>query len=122
MEHIELGKKGEKIAVSFLKKRKYKIVERNYRCPFGEIDIVAKEGDVLVFVEVKTRRSQDFGLPKDSIVKHKMKRMYRAALCYMNEKRIWNKQARFDVISIVIRKDGKKDIELIKDAFSKEDF
>jgi putative endonuclease len=61
----EIGRKGEELALRHLKRLGYRIVEQNYRCPLGEVDIVAREGDTLVFVEVKTRRYRSYGLPRD---------------------------------------------------------
>lgn len=78
----DLGILGEDLAAKFLKKNGYKILERNFRSRFGEIDIVAQEKDVLVFVEVKTRWSKSFGPPEEAITPWKIKRMTRACQYY----------------------------------------
>ena len=85
MHKIRLGDEGESTSVDFLKTKGYKILERNYRSKFGEIDIIAKEKDMLCFVEVKTRSSLTFGLPQEALIKKKRKHISRAALDYLNE-------------------------------------
>ena len=79
----KLGRRGEAIAVSFLKRQGYKIIERNYRSKLGEIDIIAREKDNIVFVEVKTRRSDDFGLPQEAVSYRKQYRLTKIALGYL---------------------------------------
>ena len=71
-----LGKKGEKLVVEYLKKHGYKILKTNYRTPFGEADIIAEDGDEIVFVEVKTRTSDRYGTPAESVVKKKREERY----------------------------------------------
>jgi len=111
-QRINLGRRGEKISVEFLRKQGYKIMDRNYRCPQGEIDIVAKDKDVLCFVEVKTRRTEKYGLPAEAVDWHKQKKLARTALTYLKEKNISQQDLRFDVISVY-----PDHIEIIKDAF-----
>ena len=111
-ERIDLGKKGEKISVEFLKKQGYKIVETNYRCSVGEIDIVAKDKDVLCFVEVKTRKSDEYGLPEEAVDWHKQRKLVKVALAYLEEKKVYGQDLRFDVVSVY-----PGHIKLIKDAF-----
>ena len=111
-KRINLGRKGEDISVEFLKKQGYKIIERNYRCSLGEIDIVAKDKNVLCFVEVKTRKTDEYGLPAEAIDGHKQKKLAKVALAYLKEKRIYKQDLRFDVVSVYANH-----IELIKDAF-----
>ncbi|MFQ5866382.1 MAG: YraN family protein [bacterium] len=111
-ERINLGKRGENISVEFLKKQGYKIMERNYRCSLGEIDIVAKDKNVLCFVEVKTRKTKEYGLPEQAIDWHKQKKLAKVALTYLKEKKIYRQDLRFDVVSVY-----PDHIELIKDAF-----
>lgn len=109
---INLGKKGEDISTKFLKKQGYKIMERNYRCSLGEIDIVAKDKDILCFVEVKTRRTEEYGLPEEAIDAYKQKKLAKVALSYLKQKKIHGQDLRFDVVSVY-----PDHIELIKDAF-----
>ncbi len=110
-----LGDKGEDIAAKFLKKKGYKILKRNYTAPIGEIDIIAKDGDTVVFVEVKARTDDLFGLPHESVGSKKQRKLKSVALHYLSRLK---KQppARFDIISICF-KEGRKEIEHIKDAF-----
>ena len=96
-----LGVLGEKQAKNFLIKNKYKILKTNYTCPVGEIDIVAKQKDVIVFVEVKTRTSTQFGLPRESVTPFKQNKIRRVATCYLKENMLLNSPVRFDVIDIL---------------------
>jgi putative endonuclease len=112
----ELGKKGEEVALRFLKKNGYRILERNYVCKLGEIDIIAKEKDTLAFIEVKTRTSNLFGPPQLAVTSLKQMQLSKAALYFLKEKRLGEVKARFDVVAIVLGQKGEE-IELIKDAF-----
>jgi putative endonuclease len=113
---IITGKKGETIAASFLKKNGYRIMEKNYRCALGEIDIIAREKDELVFIEVKTRSSIELGYPEQAVGINKQKKMSQLALWYLEEKNVTNFRARFDVVAITMSDDGEE-IKLIKNAF-----
>jgi putative endonuclease len=110
-----LGKEGEAAAVRFLKKKGFRIVETNYRTPVGEIDIIAKDKNVLVFIEVKTRADKTFGYPFEAVNARKREKIRKVALSFMKKYRR-EFPARFDVLSIIM-KDGKKHIEHISDAF-----
>jgi putative endonuclease len=116
MQEKELGKKGEEIALRFLKKKGYKIIERNYVCKLGEMDIIAREKDTLVFAEVKTRTSMAFGPPQLAVNSTKQMQLSKVALYFLKEKRLEDIKARFDVVAILLRPKGEE-IELIKDAF-----
>lgn len=116
MQNKELGKKGEEVALRFLKKNGYRILERNYVCKLGEIDIIAKEKETLTFIEVKTRTSTFFGPPQLAVTPSKQMQLSKAALYFLKEKRLENVKARFDVMAILLEQKGEK-IELIKDAF-----
>jgi putative endonuclease len=113
---IATGKEGEKIAAAFLKKNGYRITEVNYRCPVGEIDIVAMDKDVLVFVEVKTRKSSALGYPEQAVGVKKQRKMSQLALWYIKEKKIKDISARFDVVAILMLS-SRNDIRLIRNAF-----
>ena len=116
--NIERGIKGERHAARALKKKRYKIIERNFRTPAGEIDIVARDGQCLVFVEVRTRASVDFGLPQETVVAGKQRKLCNAARWYLQKKRVEGVDCRFDVVAIVMGdEDSKPQIEVIKDAF-----
>lgn len=107
-----LGQKGENLVVKYLKKQKCKILKRNYRTPFGEADIIIADGDEIAFVEVKTRTTDDFGLPSEAVGKEKQRRYRQIAKCYALE--IGKEpNARFDVAEVYA--DGK--IEYFKHAF-----
>jgi len=116
MENKELGKRGEEVAIQFLKKNGYRILERNYVCKLGEIDIIAKEKEYLTFIEVKTRTSALFGPPQLSVTPSKQMQLSKAALCFLKERRLEEVKARFDVVAIVLGPKGEE-IELIRDAF-----
>ena len=110
-----LGKKGEDIAVEYFRKSGYGIIEKNYRTVFGEIDIIAKDKDIIVFIEVKTRADKTFGYPFEAVTKRKREKIRKVALSFM-KKHKKELPARFDVLSI-FTENGKEQIEHIKDAF-----
>lgn len=112
----ETGKKGELIAAECLKKNGYKIKELNFRCPLGELDIVASEKKVIVFVEVKTRYSQELGYPEEAVSVKKQKKLSQLALWYMQNKKLTDVSARFDVVAVTLHQD-RNEIKLIKNAF-----
>lgn len=113
--HNELGKLGEQLAADYLKDKGYQICECNWYFKKAEIDIIAKKGDVLVIVEVKTRSTDDFGDPQDFINKKKVGHIVEAADEYVQRLQ-WNKEVRFDIIAIVLNSKEKK-IEHIEDGF-----
>jgi len=114
-DSMKLGEKGEGLAVKFLKKKGYRIVEQNYKSNIGEIDIIALDGSVLVFIEVKTRESIGFGLPFESVDRRKRRKIANVALSYL--KRFDDlPPCRFDVVSIHYE-NGRAECELIMDAF-----
>ena len=112
----KIGKMGESIAVRYLKKQGYRIVEQNYRSKVGEIDIIAREKQSLVFVEVKTRSSGSFGSPKWAITPKKQKAISMAALYYLKMTNQNDVDARFDVVSILLQGEDTQ-IELVRNAF-----
>jgi putative endonuclease len=114
---IDTGKAGEALAVRHLQREGYRIVERNYRCVFGEMDIIAREGGTFVFVEVKSRRSVQFGDPKYAVDQRKQRKMSAVALCYLKEKRLLDHPARFDVVTVLFSEEGPR-LELARNAFS----
>jgi len=111
-----LGAQGEELAAVFLKKKGHRVVNRHFRSPWGEIDIISRKGRALFFIEVKTRTSRDFGDPLEAVFFVKKKRLYRTALWYMNG-RDEDVHVRFSVIGIVIPPGGEPVIEMIDDAF-----
>lgn len=114
----EVGNKGEKLAAKFLKRKGYKIIQRNYKCKLGEIDIIAEQDRTIVFVEVKTRRTQEFGPPQNAITAAKRSQISKVALFYIREKKLVDQSCRFDVIGITFSPESRKPrIEHIENAF-----
>jgi len=113
---LEFGKEAEKAAVDFLKLKGYKILERNYRTKFGEIDIIAQDKDVICFVEVKARHSLNLGAPEEAVFARKQKQISKAAIFYLKINKLLEQAARFDVVALLYKDDRPK-ISLIKDAF-----
>ncbi|WP_458628058.1 YraN family protein [Winogradskyella sp. PC D3.3] len=114
-QHNELGKKGEQLAVDFLLKHNYDILERNYRFQKAEVDIIAQKDDVLAIVEVKTRSSIDFGNPQDFVKPKQIKNLVKAVDEYVNENNL-DIEVRFDIIAI-IKKEKGFEIEHLENAF-----
>jgi len=107
MDRQEVGKLGEKAAQKFLKKRGYRIRETGFRCPRGEIDIVAQRKDWLVFVEVRTKSNPEFGTPEESITQAKKERLIASALTYNSTHQNLPSQWRIDVVAIELDDKGK---------------
>ena len=121
MNRQEVGRLGEEAARKFLKKRGYRIRETGFRCPHGEIDIVAQQKDYLVFVEVRTKSSLDFGTPEESITQAKKKKLIASALTYTNTHQKLPSSWRIDVVAIELDDRGKpKRIELIESAIEQD--
>ncbi len=114
-QHNQLGKKGEQLAVDFLLKNGYDIVERNYRFDKAEVDIIAQKSDILAIIEVKTRSTTDFGNPQDFVKPKQIQRLVKAVDEYVTTNRL-DVEVRFDIVAIV--KEGKNfKIEHLEDAF-----
>lgn len=112
-----LGKQGEMSAAKYLKDKGYTVVTQNYRCTYGEVDIIAKDGETIVFVEVKTRSSKAFGTPLAAVDYRKQQQISKTAFAYIEEQRLGDLDARFDVISIIKKKGTQVQIDHIIDAF-----
>ena len=112
----QFGKESEALAVRHLKKNGYKILEQNYRNKLGEIDIIAKDNGVLVFVEVKARKTIYYGDPKWAVTPKKQRKISMVALYYLKTKKQTQVKARFDVVALSLAKDNPR-IEIIKNAF-----
>lgn len=113
--HNIVGRRGEDIAASFLQEKGYTILERNWKRGDLEIDIIAKEGNTIVFVEVKTRSSNLFGNPEDSVDELRKKRLTAASNMYLNYKKLDNPY-RYDIIAIILNS-AKTEINHIEEAF-----
>ncbi len=112
----QLGDHGEDLAAAALKQQGYKILERNYVTPLGEIDLIARQGKTLVIVEVKTRRGSRFGTPQEAVHPGKQGRLRRLADYYLKAKRLANTPVRFDVVAVTLEGDEPQ-VEIIQDAF-----
>lgn len=114
----DLGKIGEEAAVRALRRRGYRILVRNVRCPMGELDLVAEHAGYIVFLEVKTRTGTDFGAPFDAISPAKQWRLSRLATYYLTTKRLLDRPCRFDAVSVFVDQGGHvQDIEIVVHAF-----
>ena len=100
MKRFVTGRVGEDIAATHLTRSGHRIVERNYRCSHGEIDLIAEEGRELAFVEVRTRSSATFGTPEESITWQKRQRMTKCALAYLAERGVSDRRWRIDLIAV----------------------
>jgi len=116
-EQQKFGQTGESFAGFLLEKNGYTILERNFRTKMGEIDIIARDGNTIVFVEVKARRTNSFGNPKYSVNLKKQKKISMAALYYLKTTNQSNAKARFDVVSILSESAENPQIEIVRNAF-----
>ena len=117
-EHLALGRRGEKLAARYLRRQGFKVLYRNFRGrQGGEIDLVCRDRDVLVFVEVKTRTREDFGRPLDAVNRAKQRRISLGGLAWLRLLGDPDILFRFDVVEVVIDENGAPRIELVRDAF-----
>lgn len=112
-----LGKTGEDLAASYLKDLGYTLIKRNYRIRGGEIDIIAEQGQTLVFIEVKTRSSMQFGGPLEAVGPAKQKQIIYTAQHYLQQNDLFNRDIRFDVLGILIPANTPPQFELVPNAF-----
>ena len=112
----KFGESGENLAAWYLKQNGYKIIEQNYRSRMGEIDIIAKDGKTIVFVEVKSRRSIRYGSPKWAVTPKKQRKISMVALHYLKTTQQTDTKARFDVVAITSNQDEPQ-IEIVENAF-----
>ena len=112
-----LGKLGETLACEYMVKNHHNIVDRNFRCPLGEIDLIVRKNKAFRFVEVKFRRTLNYGLPQDSVVKRKQQRIRNAAIIWLKRRYLpLNSEIHFDVLAITEHA-GKLQYEYLEDAF-----
>jgi putative endonuclease len=116
MDKLREGSLGEEQAVKALKRQGYKILERNHRTRFGEIDVIAEEGGALVFIEVKKRNTDRFGDALSAITRTKQRHMVKSALWYLKRHKCFDKRVRFDAVGL----DGSR-VKIIKNAFLVEE-
>ncbi len=118
LSHLELGDLGERMAVVYLRSLGLKVLYRNYRGPKGgELDIVAREGEVLVFIEVKTRRRRGKGRPLDAVGKEKQELIERGARAWLRLLGRSDMPWRFDVVEVILEEGARPDLTLVKEAF-----
>lgn len=115
VNNLKTGLFGEKKAVDYLINKNYNILQKNFRTNIGEIDIIAEKDDVIAFIEVKTRKNENYGYPYESVTSSKQRKIIKSALAYIKLNSITNKQFRFDIIEIFL--DGEGRINHIEDAF-----
>lgn len=115
-ERLELGAFGEELARTKIKQLGYRLIVQNYRCPLGEVDLIAKDGDTLVFLEIKTRKGKNVGYAKEAVDERKRRQISKVALAYMKSKRCCDMKARFDVVAVSLGH-SEPEIEVIKNAF-----
>lgn len=116
-EHNEIGKQGEELAIDFLKKKGFEILEKNWRFRNAEVDIIVRKNNFISIIEVKTRSSNVFGEPLTFVDKQKQKLLIKASEWYCEQKNILDVEINFDIISIIIKKDNTHSIEHIENAF-----
>ena len=114
---VALGISGENLACDALSRQGYAILARRYRTRIGEIDIVAMDGPTLVFVEVKTRTSDDYGVPAEAVTWRKQRRIVTMARWYLSEHRLHGGLCRFDVVTVLCRRGLLPVVEVVKNAF-----
>ncbi len=119
---LGLGAEGERVAKAYLQTKGFRILHENYSTPLGEIDLIAKEGGVVVFVEVKARTSGEFGPPQASVTLAKQRQIVKVARLYLQRERLAEVACRFDVVAVTFAggQAGQPDVLLIRDAFSSE--
>jgi putative endonuclease len=117
LNNKQIGAIGEKYAAEYLKSKHYEILQMNFRCRFGEIDIITKDKEKIVFVEVKTRRSTNYGKGMEAVGFHKQQKIKKVALYYLKKNAPKFSDIRFDVIDILIRKEHVVKIEHVENAF-----
>jgi putative endonuclease len=115
-ERLDLGKEGEDLALKEVESLGYQCIARNYRCSLGELDLVARDGETLVFIEIKTRKGKSLDYAKEAVHARKQRQMSKVALAYMKKNKCEDARARFDVV-VIHQRGLDKEIEVIRNAF-----
>ena len=118
---LSLGTRGEISACGFLKKHGYEILEKNYKCKLGEIDLICRRQGRLAFIEIKTRTSVQYGTPQEAVNLQKQEKIFKVAQYYMKEKKLTKIPVAFDVVAILWKEGQAPEMRLIVDAFEKAD-
>ena len=114
-----LGRRGEQLAARYLEARGYRIVARNYHCSLGEVDLVALDGDCLVFVEVRTRRGDDWGTPEESVSAVKQRKLVQVAEHYLAEHNVLDSDWRIDFVAVDLDVRGRlRRLEVVRDVMA----
>lgn len=114
----DIGILGEALAEKYIKNQGYIVIEKNFRCKIGEIDIVGKDKEHITFIEVKSRYNKDFGSPAEAVNYYKQRKLYKTAEFYIMKNKLYNFTFRFDVIEILLKLESNRyELRLIKDAF-----
>jgi len=113
----EVGRYGERVAVEYLLDQGMSLLDRNWRCSAGEIDAILRDGTVLVFVEVKTRRGTAYGTPAEAVGRAKRSRLRRLAALWLAQSGLHSPEVRFDLVSVVPRRAGPAAVEHLRAAF-----
>jgi len=116
-DNAGVGNRGEELAAAFLVRKGLKIIERNFRCKGGEVDIIARDRKTTVFIEVKSRRTLTYGVPQLAVTEFKQRQISKAALTWLSKNRLLDAPARFDVIAILLENNYSHQIEHIVNAF-----
>ena len=115
-ERLELGRLGEDLALQKIRKLGYRCLVRNYRCSLGEVDLIARDGDTLVFIEIKTRRGRSLEFAKEAVSRKKRRQLSKVALSYIRDHDCADVKSRFDVVAISLQ-GNRREIEVVKNAF-----
>jgi len=118
-KRLKLGREGEEAAVAYLKKRGYRILEKNFRAKLGEIDVIAEQNATVVFIEVKARADHQYGHPFNAVTPVKQRKIIQVAQSYLAKHRLIENSARFDVVGLTVDPENPKSflIELLENAF-----
>jgi len=118
-KRLKLGREGEEAAVAYLKKKGYRILEKNFRSKLGEVDIITEKRGTIVFIEVKARADHQYGHPFNAITPAKQRKIIQVAQTYLAKHRLMENSARFDVVGLTLDPDNSKSfqIELLENAF-----
>jgi putative endonuclease len=118
---LPLGDRGEMAACGFLKEKGYEILEKNYKCKLGEIDVIARRDGRIAFIEIKTRTNAQFGMPQEAVVLKKQEKIFKISQWYLKEKKLEKAAVAFDVVAVLWAGGQAPELRLITDAFEKQD-
>lgn len=117
--HLAAGRQAESAAARYLRRRGLRLLERNFRCRSGEIDLIMRDGDILVFVEVRYRADDRFLDPAATVTPAKQRRLYTAAAAYLARRRLADRTCRFDVVTLT-KRNYRPEFRWVKDAFGQD--